>query len=148
MRAPAQEQAAEVIAARATVTLDARALDELGPATIDRLADLVANRLAERRAAGELPLLTVAQAAELAGVHPETVRRAIRSGDLEAAGYAGKRPRLRREDVERWLHASADSAPLRRATPAVVRAPRRVARADRRQVLGDALQALTGEVRP
>ena len=32
-----------MIAARATVTLDARALDELGPATIDRLADLVAD---------------------------------------------------------------------------------------------------------
>ena len=84
--------ATETIAARATVVLDAQALDELGPRTIDRLADLVANRLAERRAAGELPLLTVAQAAEVAGVHPETVRRAIRSGALEVAGYA---PRLR-----------------------------------------------------
>src|SRR5919109_5225476 len=101
--------ARETIAAHATVVLDAQALDELGPRTIDRLADLVANRLAERRAAGELPLLTVAQAAEVAGVHPETVRRAIRSGALEVAGYAGKRPRLRREDIDQWLHASAAS---------------------------------------
>src|SRR5918998_5330779 len=105
MTARVHQPAAEVIAARATVTLDARALDELGPATIDRLADLVASRLAERRAAGELPLLTVAQAAEVACVHPETVRRAIRSGALEVAGYAGKRPRLRREDVDAWLHS-------------------------------------------
>ena len=89
MKAAPQEPAVEVIAARATVMLDARALDELGPATIDRLADLVANRLAERRAAGELPLLTVAQAAEVAGVHPCTVRRAIRSGALEVAGLRG-----------------------------------------------------------
>ena len=48
----------ESIRALATVTLDAGALDELGPRTIDRLADLVAERLAERRALGEAPLLT------------------------------------------------------------------------------------------
>jgi len=137
----------ETIAARATVVLGAQALDELGPRTIDRLADLVANRLAERRAAGELPLLTVAQAAEVAGVHPETVRRAIRSGALEVAGYAGKRPRLRREDVDQWLHASAASV-VRDSTAHVVRAPRRrVAVAGRRRVLGEAIEALTREVR-
>ena len=56
------QSAADVIAAHATVGLDARALDELGPATIDRLADLVAERLGARRAAGELPFLTVAEA--------------------------------------------------------------------------------------
>ena len=44
MKVVPQEPAVEVLAARATVMLDARALDELGPATIDRLADLVANR--------------------------------------------------------------------------------------------------------
>ena len=136
--------ARETIAARATVVLDARALDELGPRTIDRLADLVADRLAERRAAGELPLLTVAQAAEVAGVHPETVRRAVRTGALEVAGYAGKRPRLRREDLERWLRPSASSAPSRRGTRALP--PRRMVRPDRGRVLGDALEALTGEV--
>jgi excisionase family DNA binding protein len=138
----------ETIAARAMVVLDAQALDELGPRTIDRLADLVANRLAERRAAGELPLLTVAQAAEVAGVHPETVRRAIRSGALEVAGYAGKRPRLRREDVDGWLHASAASV-ARDRTGHVVRAPRRrLAVAGRRRVLGEAIEALTSEVQP
>ena len=107
MKAAPQEPAVEVLAARATVMLDARALDELGPATIDRLADLVANRLAERRAAGELPLLTVKQAAEIARVNPCTVRSAIHSGALEVAGYAGRRPRLRREDLDRWLQRSA-----------------------------------------
>jgi excisionase family DNA binding protein len=136
----------ETIAARATVVLDAQALDELGPRTIDRLADLVANRLAERRAAGELPLLTVAQAAEVAGVHPETVRRAIRSGALEVAGYAGKRPRMRREDVDGWLHASGSST-VRDSTAAVARTPRRrLAATGRRRVLGEAIEALTREV--
>ena len=47
-KAPAEEQ----IRALATVTLDAKALDELGPQTMDRLADLVAAKLAERHAAG------------------------------------------------------------------------------------------------
>src|SRR3954466_14206069 len=89
----------ERIRALATVTLDAQALDELGPRTLDRLADLVAQRLAERRAAGEAPLLTTIDVAEIAGVHADTVRRAIRSGALKVAGYVGQRPRMRREDV-------------------------------------------------
>ena len=149
MTASSDQETSESIRALATVTLDARALDELGPQTIDRLADLVEKRLAERRAAGQAPLLTVAQAAQVAGVHPETVRRAIKSGLLEAAGYAGKRPRLRREEVERWLHAQ-DEAP---ATPAGGRAaltpPRRLVPAGRRRVLGDALAtAMSERARP
>src|SRR5688500_10328544 len=145
MTATGHQLAREVITARATVTLDARALDELGPATIDRLADLVASRLAGRRAAGELPPLTVSQAAELAGVHPETVRRAIRSGALEAAGYAGKRPRLRREDVERWLHESAASTVLRGTSRTPARAARHLDVRGRPRVLGDAIDALVSE---
>jgi excisionase family DNA binding protein len=146
MKGVPQEPAVEVLAARATVMLDARALDELGPATIDRLADLVANRLAERRAAGELPLLTVKQAAEIACVSPCTVRSAIHSGALEVAGYAGSRPRLRREDLDRWLQDPPPRAPRSRSVPAArVRPPRRVGRPDRRRVLGEALEALAGE---
>jgi DNA-directed RNA polymerase specialized sigma24 family protein len=68
----------ESIRTLATVTLDARALDELGPQTIDRLAELVAARLLEQRAAGAEPLLSTAEAARVAGVHPDTVRRAIK----------------------------------------------------------------------
>jgi excisionase family DNA binding protein len=91
------------IRALATVTLDARALDELGLETIDRLADLVEARLAERRAAGEEVLLTPTAAAEIARVHPETMRRAIRSGAIEVAGYVGARARLRRSAVDAWV---------------------------------------------
>ena len=92
--------ASEQIRALATVTLDAQALDELGPETIDRLADLVAKRLADRQTAGEAPLLKTSAVAEIAGVHPDTVRRTIRSGSLRVAGYVGQRPRMRREDVD------------------------------------------------
>lgn len=141
-RAASLETSAESIRALATVTLDARALDELGPATIDRLADLVAARLAERRAAGEEPLLSVREAAEVAGAHPETVRKAIRRGALQVAGYLGQRPRLRRGDVDEWVAsgrpAGAD-APIR-----IGGAPRpgRAVRGARARVLGDALRAL------
>ena len=93
----------ELIRALATVTLDARALDELGPQTLDRLADLVEARLAERRAGGEEPLLTAVAAAELAGVHAETMRRAIRLGQVQVAGYVGNRPRMRRAAMEAWV---------------------------------------------
>src|SRR3954471_6606068 len=82
--------APEQIRALATVTLDAQALDELGPQTLDRLADLVVQRLEQRRAAGEAPLLNTADAAQIAGVHADTVRRAIRSGALKVAGYVGQ----------------------------------------------------------
>lgn len=108
----------ETIRALATVTLDAQALDELGPRTLDRLADLVAQRLADRRAAGEAPLLTTGDVAEIAGVHPDTVRRAVKTGALNIVGYVGQRPRMRREDVEAWIAGndppeSAASAPQR-----------------------------------
>src|SRR4051812_49844956 len=95
-RAGAQEQ----IRALATVTLDAQALDELGPRTLDRLADLVAQRLAERRAAGEAPLLTTGDVAQIAGVHPDTGRRGVKTGGLRGVGYVGEGAPRRRGNVE------------------------------------------------
>jgi excisionase family DNA binding protein len=125
----------ESIRALATVTLDARALDALGPETIDRLAELVEARLIARRGAGEERLLSATAAAEIAGVHPETLRRAIRTGAIEVAGYAGSRARLRRAAVEAWI------AEGRRVDP-VVRASRVAAvrgRGTHPRVLRDAL---------
>ena len=61
-------EARESIQALATVTLDARSLESLGPQTLDRLAELVEARLILRRAAGEEPLLSAAAAAELVDV--------------------------------------------------------------------------------
>jgi excisionase family DNA binding protein len=125
----------EPIRTLATVMLDARALDELGPETTDRLADLVEARLVQRRAAGEEVLLTPTAAAEIADVHPETMLRAIRSGAIEVAGYVGARARLRRAAVDAWVAGG------RRLDP-VVRAARVVAhrgRGSRPRVLRDAL---------
>jgi excisionase family DNA binding protein len=125
----------EPIRTLATVMLDARALDELGPETTDRLADLVEARLVQRRAAGEEVLLTPTAAAEIADVHPETMLRAIRSGAIEVAGYVGARARLRRAAVDAWVAGG------RRLDP-VVRAARVVAhrgRGSHPRVLRDAL---------
>jgi excisionase family DNA binding protein len=102
---------AETIRALATVTLDARAIDELGPEAIDRIADRVEARLMERRAAGEEVLLTPVAAAEIAGVHPETMRRAVRLGTIEVAGYVGARARLRRAAVDAWVAGGRRSDP-------------------------------------
>jgi excisionase family DNA binding protein len=104
----------ESIRTTATVTL---ALDELGPQTLDRLAELVAARLVEQRAAGAEPLLTTPEAAVAAGVHAETVRRAIKAGALRTVGYVGNRPRLRRVDVDAWV---AGGAPVASSGAAVV----------------------------
>jgi excisionase family DNA binding protein len=125
----------ESIRALATVTLDARALDELGAETIDRLADLVEARLVQRRAAGEEALLTPRAAAEIAGVHPETMRRAIRSGAIEVAGYVGARARLRRAAVDAWVAGGRQLDPVVRASRvAVIRG-----RGSHPRVLRDAL---------
>jgi excisionase family DNA binding protein len=129
----------ESIRALATVTLDARALEELGPRTIDRLADLVEARLVQRRAAGAEPLLTAAAAAEFADVNVGTVHRAIKDGAMEVAGYVGRRPRVRREAVEQWIAAGQGRA---LAPPPVGRTVIARRRGPVRRVLGDALREL------
>jgi excisionase family DNA binding protein len=134
----------ESIRTLATVTL---ALDELGPQTIDRLAELVAERLLEQRAAGAEPLLSTREAARVAGVHPDTVRRAIKAGALGTAGYVGNRPRMRRADVDAWV---AGGAPVIDAlvTDGVVRArPPRLRRPGPPRRLGEALSSLMPEGR-
>jgi excisionase family DNA binding protein len=132
-------EAQESIRALATVTLDARTLESLGPQTLDRLAELVEARLMLRRAAGEERLLSAAAAAELVDVSADTIRRAIRSGAIEVAGYVGSRPRLRRGEVEAWLARGQRPAPTtsdaRLARPGFRPRPRR-------RVLGDALDQL------
>jgi excisionase family DNA binding protein len=130
---------AESIRALATVTLDARVLDELGPETIDRLAELVEARLVKRRAGGEEPLLSTTAAAELVDVSADTIRRAIRSGAIEAAGYVGTRPRVRRSEVEAWIARGQRPAPIE----SVARSSRPGFRPRaRRRVLGEAIDQL------
>src|SRR4051794_21028716 len=107
--------------------------------------DLVAQRLAERQPAGEAPLLKTSAVAEIAVVHPDTVRRAIRSGSLRVAGYVGQRPRMRREDVDTWI--AANDPPWTVNEPAKPRPRRR--RPDRPapghpRVLGDVMRTIVG----
>lgn len=53
-------------------------------------------------------LLTASEAAERANVHVETVRRAIRSGDLSVAGKVGRSLRISVSAIDEWLAAGAD----------------------------------------
>jgi excisionase family DNA binding protein len=135
----------ESIRTLATVTL---ALDELGPQTIDRLAELVAERLIEQRAAGAEPLLNTSEAARAAGVHPETVRRAIKAGALQTVGYVGNRPRMRRTDVDAWVAGGAPAIDARVTDGMVRRRPPRLRRASPHpRRLGEALSSLIPEGR-
>lgn len=48
-------------------------------------------------------LLTVAEVADQANVHVETVRRAIRAGELPVAARIGRSPRVSETALDRWL---------------------------------------------
>ncbi len=93
---------AESIRALATVTLDARALDELGAETIDRLAELVAGRLAAKHAESSADrLLSPDAVARLAGCSRSLVYREIERGRLPAY-KVGTRLRIEPAAVEAW----------------------------------------------
>lgn len=51
------------------------------------------------------PLLTVQEAATLAGCHAETIRRAVRAQRLPA-GRVGRSPRISRTELDRWLQGA------------------------------------------
>jgi len=62
-------------------------------------------------------LYTATEAAELVGVNIETVRRAIRSGQLGVAGRIGRSPRISRDAIDKWLASTiemTDNGPRRR----------------------------------
>jgi len=96
------------IRALAKVTLDARAFAELGPETIDRLADRVEARLIRRRAAGEEPLLSAVAAAKLVDVSAETIRRrSVQERSRSPATWARARVCIGRRSRHGSLEASA-----------------------------------------
>ncbi len=76
--------------------LDESALHELAARLRPFLADA-------QSTAADGRLYSAADAAKLVGVNIETVRRAIRAGDLRVAGRIGRSPRLSREAIDRWL---------------------------------------------
>jgi excisionase family DNA binding protein len=98
--------------------LDDVALDELARRLAPRLLELLPTGAATDR------LLSATDAASYAGVHPETLRRAIRAGELAVAGRVGRSPRLAHADVDAWLNGGR----IRATRP---RAARRSRRSDR-----------------
>lgn len=54
-------------------------------------------------------LMTPAEAAARARVHVETVRRAIRAGELPIAGRVGRSPRISKTELDRWLAEASEA---------------------------------------
>jgi len=100
--------------------LAAALLAELGDAELDRLAELLAPRIEARLdsppAAAPDTLLSCGEAAELAGVHVETIRRAARSGKLPCV-RAGTAVRINPGDLDAWLTTGRRPVATSRARP-------------------------------
>jgi excisionase family DNA binding protein len=82
------------------------------PGTLDEVA--VAALAARLRPylgpqAPENELLTATEAAARAHVHVETIRRAVRAGELRVGGKVGRSPRIRADAVDEWLGLAATS---------------------------------------
>jgi len=113
--------------------LAAALIEALDEAALDRLAEKLGPRLAGSLAAGAGPepdrWLTTREAAERAGVHVQTIYRAVRTGSLAARrpGGATTGPlRIDPADLAAWMPAArvagtaraAVPRPRRRSTPA------------------------------
>jgi excisionase family DNA binding protein len=99
----------------------ARALPgTLDEETLVALAELLGPYM--RIGAERTELLTAADAAKRAQVHVETIRRAVRGGDLKAAGKVGRSVRITTSALDEWLgRAAGDTGD----TPVVHRRQRR-----------------------
>ena len=117
------------------MTLDNENIDTgpvgLSPSELRGLADALRPYLQTEPAA----LLTPREAAQRAGVHVETVRRAVRSGALPAS-HAGRVVRIEPGDLDAWLGGTQQ--------PYRARTRRRRSSAPR----GPLADALTGEPQP
>ncbi len=110
-------------------------LDDDGLAELaERLAPFLAPRLAPATPVEtQEAMLTCSQAAQRAGAHVETVRRAVRSGALRA-GRVGRSPRIAPADLDAWVRASGRDEQTSRS-----RAPRATGK---RRPLADALTSM------
>jgi excisionase family DNA binding protein len=82
-----------------TGALDDDGLRELAA----RLSPYLGDRAQSLGASRDDYLLTAADVAKRAGVNVETIRRAIRSGELDVAARIGRSPRISVLAVERWF---------------------------------------------
>lgn len=109
--------------AREVARLLPLALDEDALAALaDRLRPLIATDAVAPSAAE--PLMTTSEAAELARVNVETIRRAVRSGALPAAAMIGRSPRISALALEQWLAETAPTGAVA-SDVRVRRSPRR-----------------------
>jgi excisionase family DNA binding protein len=109
MSEAARDTLAELARLLPTV-LDESALHELA-------ARLQPHLPAGQTADNGIRLYTATEAAELVGVNIETVRRAIRSGQLGVAGRIGRSPRISRDAIDKWLNSTiemTENGPRRR----------------------------------
>jgi excisionase family DNA binding protein len=92
--------------------------DQLVSAFVAYIDALVEARFAalEVRPAAAAPL-TAAEAAEYARVGVETIRRAIRAGELPTAGAVGRSPRVSREALDAWIAQKSRRPEPRRPRP-------------------------------
>ena len=90
------------------------------PARAGELAPLLAPYLARGPVPAETRLLSVRDAAGIAGVSEKTIRRAIDNGELSAQRVGARTIRLRHEALTEWVNSDP--------TGGVAAAPRRRAR--------------------
>ena len=120
-------------------------MTELGHALLDsldeddlaelayRLAPFLPVRLERPTTLPEETMLTCGQAAQRAGTHVETIRRAVRSGAL-LAGRTGRSPRIAPADLDSWMHTGERDTRKPRS-----RSPRSTTK---RRTLADALSSM------
>jgi len=94
------------IAKCSQVEEDPDVLEARGYALLARAAEI----RAARRATPQTEWLTLDRAAEIAAVTPRTIRGAIARGEL-VAGRAGRRPLVRRADLEAWITRTRPESP-------------------------------------
>ena len=84
-------------------------MTELDDADLDELARRLAPRLAGVSTFVDTVGLTTAQAAQHAGLHERTIRRALGAGMLKGHNVAG-RWRVERDSLTAWLEAGAPTS--------------------------------------
>jgi excisionase family DNA binding protein len=52
--------------------------------------------------------ITIAEAAAMLRLHPETIRRAVRAKELKAVRFGYRTVRIARVDLEAWLKSKAE----------------------------------------
>jgi excisionase family DNA binding protein len=97
--------AAVSLARELLAVIDAGDVDAISPEALEALAGHLRPYLPKPREEAQDALLTAHEAAQHARAHVETIRRAVRRGELSAA-QVGRSLRIRSGDLEAWLASS------------------------------------------